>query len=544
MALWREPAAEPSGLASSTSQSAVPRGGRSRRRRSTTATPARSLPWITPTTRIFTRARGEPTRSAWIGRPCAERPITTSPGWAGWGSIPPAASAAAAAKVVARTDTWPEYGRTVTVALAESAAAHGRVAIDTEFVSERRYQALLCLAQVAVPDPDAPDGVRTEVIDPLGDDPPDPQPLARVLADPAVEVVVHAGRQDIAILRRAWDTEVTNVFDTQLAAGFIGFGNQEGYESLVRKVLDVKLKGSEGFTKWDKRPLTPQQLEYAADDARLLLALGEEIERRLVERGRLEWAREECRALEESSDERDPDRVYERLPRLDRLNERARGVARELVEWREGVARAMDRPPGYVLPDQALIELARRAPGDRAGLEQIRGLPAQTLHRRGDELLAAIARGRERSAPPAPLEPARPRARRRPARVARPGARAPPLDGGGRGGGADRHPVRAGALVSALRRGRRRRPGARGERLAPRAGRRRAVRAGRGPGGAERRQRRRAARQPDLSPAGSTPSSIRRRMSPARRGLRETWRCPTLGFCTSRPAASSSSPSS
>ena len=275
MALWREPAAEPSGLASSISQSAVPRGGRSRRRRSTTGTPARSLPWITPTTRIFTRARGEPTRSAWIGRPCAERPITTSPGWAGWGSIPPAASAAAAAKVVARTDTWPEYGRTVTVALAERAAAHGRVAIDTEFVSERRYQALLCLAQVAVPDPDAPDGVRTEVIDPLGERPPDPQPLARVLADPAVEVVVHAGRQDIAILRRAWDTEVTNVFDTQLAAGFIGFGNQEGYESLVRKVLDVKLKGSEGFTKWDKRPLTPQQLEYAADDARLLLALGE-----------------------------------------------------------------------------------------------------------------------------------------------------------------------------------------------------------------------------------------------------------------------------
>ena len=129
------------------------------------------------------------------------------------------------------------------MALAERAAAHGRVAIDTEFVSERRYQALLCLAQVAVPDPDAADGVRTEVIDPLGDDPPDPAPLARVLADPAVEVVVHAGRQDIAILRRAWDTDVTNVFDTQLAAGFIGCGNQEGYESLVRKVLGVQLKG-------------------------------------------------------------------------------------------------------------------------------------------------------------------------------------------------------------------------------------------------------------------------------------------------------------
>jgi len=107
----------------------------------------------------------------------------------------------------------------LTAALAERAAAHGRVAIDTEFVSERRYQALLCLARVAVPDPDAPDGVRTEVLDPLGDNPPDPGPLARVLADPEIEVVVHAGRQDIAILRRVWETEVTRVFDTQLAAG-------------------------------------------------------------------------------------------------------------------------------------------------------------------------------------------------------------------------------------------------------------------------------------------------------------------------------------
>jgi ribonuclease D len=293
----------------------------------------------------------------------------------------------------------------VTAVLAERAAAHGRLAIDTEFVSERRYQALLCLAQVAVPDAAAPDGVLTEVIDPLADDPPDPGPLARVLADPAVEVVVHAGRQDIALLRRTWRTEVTRVFDTQLAAGFVGFGNQEGYESLVRKVLGVRLRGAEGFTRWDRRPLTAQQLEYAADDARLLLALGDEIERRLEHRGRLDWAREECRALEESSDERDPERVYERLPRLSRLNDRARAVARELVGWRERAARSMDRPPGYVLPDQALIELARRVPSDRQGLEQIRGLPPQTIHRRGDRLLEAIERGRAREAPPPPREP-------------------------------------------------------------------------------------------------------------------------------------------
>ena len=197
-----------------------------------------------------------------------------------------------------------------------------------------------------------------------------------MLADPEVEVVMHAGRQDVAIMRRTLDTEVRNIFDTQVAAGFLGFGNQEGYESLVRKVLTVKLKGSEGFTRWDKRPLTPQQLEYAADDARLLLALGEELERRLEELGRLEWAREESRSLEEVSDERDAQRSYERLPRLGRLNEkrarrgaRARGVARGRGARRGPRARLGAARPG------ARRSSPRRTPRDKHGLEQIRGLP-------------------------------------------------------------------------------------------------------------------------------------------------------------------------
>ena len=410
--------------------------------------------------------------------------------------------------------------------LAERASAGGRIAIDTEFVSERRYQALLCLVQVAVPDPDVEGGVRTEVLDPLEGEL-DFSPLARVLADPDVEVVMHAGRQDVGILRRTWDTQVTNVFDTQVAAGFLGFGNQEGYESLVRKVLKVKLQGSEGFTKWDRRPLTAQQLEYAGDDARLLLALGDELERRLDERGRLEWAREESRALEDVNDERDAERSYERLPRLGRLSDRARAVARELAEWREQEARAADRPPGSVLPDQALVELARRTPRDKNGLEQIRGLPPQTMHRRGDAVLAAIARGRDREAPEPPPEASPARPGRRPARIARPGAGAPPLDGVGRRRRADRNPSRARHPRPLGPPRHRQRQRARIPRLAPRAGGRRAARAGAGPPRAERGPGRRAARDRGLGgvggeprPGGSSPSSIRRRMSPLRFGLR------------------------
>ena len=291
----------------------------------------------------------------------------------------------------------------MTVQVAERASSHGRLAIDTEFISERRYQAQLCLVQVAVPDPDRPDGVRTEVLDPLDEARAlEVQPLAAVLADPDVEVVVHAGRQDVAILSRTWDTEVTRVFDTQVAAGFLGYGNQEGYESLVRRVLGVQLKGGEGFTRWDKRPLTEKQIAYAADDARCLLALGDEIERRLRERGRLEWALEECKLVEESRDDRNPEQAYERLPKLGRLDARGRAVARRLCEWRDGLARDMDRPPPFVVPDQVLVELARRRPKDRNGLDHIRGLPQPTLHRRGAELLDQIARGEGEDPPPPP----------------------------------------------------------------------------------------------------------------------------------------------
>lgn len=292
--------------------------------------------------------------------------------------------------------------------LARLAKEHGRLAIDTEFVSERRYQALLCLIQVAVSDPDGPDGVRTDVLDPLDDARPlDAAPLARVLADPAVEIVVHSGRQDIAILRRTWQTDVVNVFDTQVAAGFLGMGNQEGYESLTRRVLGVQLRGGEGFTRWDKRPLTERQLSYAADDARCLLTLGEAITRQLDEVGRLEWAREECHVVERSNDERSPRRAFERLPNLRRLDARGRAVALSLCEWREAAAQELDRPPSYLIPDQALIQLAKRRPEDKPGLDHIRGLPQQTLHRRAREVLDAIASAREDEAivaPPAPAQ--------------------------------------------------------------------------------------------------------------------------------------------
>jgi ribonuclease D len=294
----------------------------------------------------------------------------------------------------------------MTAELAGRAADAGRLAIDTEFMSERRYQAMLCLAQLAVADPDAPGGVRTEILDPIADKL-DPAPLAAVLADPAVEIVMHAGRQDVAILKRTWETDIQNVFDTQVAAGFLGYGVQEGYGSLVRKVLGTEPAGGEAFTHWDRRPLTDQQLEYARADAAHLLALGDALADQLAAAGRLEWAREESRVVAQSSDERDPAAIFARLPKVARMRARDRAVAIELVEWRERVAARLDRSVPSIIPDHVLVELARRRPSSRDALAQTRGLPVATRERRGQELLDAIARGTEREPPAALPEPPR-----------------------------------------------------------------------------------------------------------------------------------------
>src|SRR4029453_1898664 len=109
--------------------------------------------------------------------------------------------------------------------------------------------------------------------------------------------------------------------------------------------------------------------------------------------GRLQWAREECRRLEEASDERDPELAWQRLPRIAQLNPRARAVARELAAWRERTAAAEDRPMSSVLGDAPLVEVAKRRPTSLSALERIRGLQPWTLRRRGDAILAAVARG-------------------------------------------------------------------------------------------------------------------------------------------------------
>jgi len=294
-----------------------------------------------------------------------------------------------------------EIAHTSLDALAADAKTAGRFAFDTEFMGEGRYRTLLCLIQLAVPD-----GASTELIeliDPLDQDL-DGAPLAAMLADSAIQIVVHAGRQDVALVRRRFATEVRNVFDTQIAAGFAGLGAQCSYDTLLTEILGVRLAKSASFTRWDTRPLSPEQLAYAREDVVHLLELAAELERRLATLGRLEWAREECGFLEQVSDERDLDTVFARLPRIRGLSASAQTIARELVAWREQTAATADRPVQSILGDAPLVEIAKRKPSSTKQLEQIRGINAASLHRRASELLDAVHRGSERTPAPLPQE--------------------------------------------------------------------------------------------------------------------------------------------
>jgi ribonuclease D len=285
--------------------------------------------------------------------------------------------------------------------LADLGRARGRIGLDTEFVSEGRYQALLCLVQLVV---EGDEGPQIVVVDALAGE--GPGPIAEVLADPEVEVVLHAGRQDVALVRRVWGVQLRNVFDTQIAAAFVGSSVQPSYEALLGQFLRIPVSKSATFTRWDRRPLTDEQLSYARADVEHLLPLAAALRARLEEHGRLAWAREESRPLEEASDERAPEDVFRRLPRVNDLKEQAAAVALELTRWREETAEREQRHVRWILPDPAVVEVARRQPTKLDQLGDIRGVRGSALRRLGGEILEAVARGKQ--APPVRLERNRP----------------------------------------------------------------------------------------------------------------------------------------
>jgi ribonuclease D len=270
-------------------------------------------------------------------------------------------------------------------ALLDRARAHGRIAIDTEFMREKTYWAKLCLIQIAV-------GEESAILDPL--ELTDLSQLVEVLLDESVLKIVHAGSQDLEIFYRIAGEAAGPIFDTQVAATVAGFPSQVGYARLMKDLFDLDIDKSDTFTDWARRPLTPAQIEYALNDVRFLDAAYVELSNRLERDGRAAWLADDLARLSDPGVyEIVPEQQFRKIKRIASLSRRQLGVLQKVAAWREREAMRRDLPRRWVLGDETLIEVARRRPADAAALADIRGLNPRSLGDGGASLLAAVRDG-------------------------------------------------------------------------------------------------------------------------------------------------------
>jgi ribonuclease D len=266
--------------------------------------------------------------------------------------------------------------------LAARLAAHTSIGLDTEFLRERTYRAELCLIQVSAGDDAA--CVDPIAVTGLG-------ALAGPLTAAGVVKVMHASRQDLEVLLPAVGL-ARPVFDTQIAAALAGFAAQVGYAELVRRLLGVELSKAHTRTDWSRRPLSPEQIEYALDDVRHLIPLKLALEERLAKLGRLPWLAEELVGLADPGAlATEPEEAWRRVKGLRGLDPARERLARGLAAWRERRAMERNKPRGWILDDGALRELIVRVPRSLAALEAIAEVPAGVLRHCGGELLECIA---------------------------------------------------------------------------------------------------------------------------------------------------------
>ena len=255
------------------------------------------------------------------------------------------------------------------------------IGLDTEFLRERTYRAELCLVQVSA-------ASDASCIDPLALS--DLAPLARALTSPRIVKVMHASRQDLEVLLPVTGL-VRPVFDTQIAAALTGLPAQVGYAELVRRLTGHELPKTHTRTDWSRRPLSPEQIEYALDDVRYLLPLKTLLEEQLSKLGRSQWLAEELAALDDArSFTTEPEQAWLRVKGLRGLDDQRQRLAQELAAWRERRAVERNRPRGWILDDTALREIVLRVPRTLQALSNIEEVPMGVVKHCGAELLACI----------------------------------------------------------------------------------------------------------------------------------------------------------
>ncbi|HKJ83038.1 MAG TPA: ribonuclease D [Mariprofundaceae bacterium] len=259
--------------------------------------------------------------------------------------------------------------------------------VDTEFHRESTYYPEFALIQVSGHD-------KCFLIDPLAI--PDLAPLWALLHDPGILKVFHAGRQDMEIILKESGKLPLPVFDTQIAAALLGYGLQVGFGNLVQRLLGRNLPKAESFSDWLARPLTTEQLNYAADDVLYLMPIYQHLTEQLEAKGRLTWLDEEQAILcNPETYICNPEEMFWRVKGVNKLKPQHLAVLRELAAWRENQAQKRDIPRRRILSDEILATVARRTHLDSKGLEQMRGMNAGIARKFGKEILRAWQRGRE-----------------------------------------------------------------------------------------------------------------------------------------------------
>jgi ribonuclease D len=258
-----------------------------------------------------------------------------------------------------------------------------RFGLDTEFVGERTYVPRLELIQVATPS-------RCALIDCQAVRSLDP--FYKLLWDPDIEKVVHAGQQDLELFTNLTGRTPTPVIDMQVASAMAGYGSQVGYAQLVERLLGVAVEKTETLTDWSRRPLTAEQTAYAADDVRHLLPLYEKLHARLTELKRWQWLVEECRRVEQStrSVPVDPSEAFLRVRGRGSLRAKGLAVLRELARWREEQAKERNKPRSSILRDEALVEIARKAPTSVSALRGLRAVRSRELDRQSEAVVERV----------------------------------------------------------------------------------------------------------------------------------------------------------
>jgi ribonuclease D len=273
-----------------------------------------------------------------------------------------------------------------------------RVGLDTEFHAERTYAPRLMVVQLAFDDGAA-------IVDPLALA--DLRPLALALTH--TTVVGHALSADLKIFADRFDLVPPRVFDTQIAAAFLGYGMQISLADLVRGLRGVRLAKSQTVSDWSARPFSPRQIEYLVGDVAHLLPLYDALRPRLDEQGRYEWVYEECAELGDIERYRiDQRRMYLRVPGAMRMSRRELGVLNEIVKLRDRIARERDLPVRYVLPDDVVAGLAVLKPRQIEDLAQLRRLDGGMRRQLGPAILEAVARAQALDEADLPAKPSRP----------------------------------------------------------------------------------------------------------------------------------------